>query len=85
MDKVFGFSALLATVGKAVSECTIGQCNKDMDCETRCCDIDTQYYECGKCTEIEDWPRCETRKKNHRIALYVLLGLTIITIMICWY
>ena len=56
-----------------------------MDCETRCCDINTQYYEKGHCVEIEEFDRCDTRKKNHRIALYVLLVITLITIFVCWY
>ena len=61
------------------------QCYTDSECETRCCNTEREYFEAGSCVEIKDLPRCEERKKNHRIALYIILGITAIIIFVCTY
>ena len=60
-------------------------CYTDSECETRCCDYVREYIEGGSCVEIKDLTRCEDRKKNHRIALYIILGITAVIIFVCTY
>ena len=59
------------------------QCVQDSECDSRCCDYVKEYFEGGPCVSIEDLPRCEQRKRNHRIALYVILGMMFVLIAIC--
>ena len=57
----------------------------DSECETRCCDYVKEYEEGGSCVEINDLTRCKDRKRNHRIALYIILGITAVIIFVCTY
>ena len=59
------------------------ECKTDTECETRCCDTPDEYHECGECVEINDLQRCESRKKHHRTALYVMLALLFIVTTTC--
>ena len=53
-------------------------CNTDTDCSYRCCNYTEEFYSEGECVEIEEEPRCETRKRNHRISLMVILVFTVV-------
>ena len=39
----------------------------------------------GYCVHIDEEKRCENRKHNHNIALYVILSLLLIIVFICTY
>ena len=56
-------------------------------CDYRCCTYTDEFSTPmdGECVEIKDFPRCEDRKRNHRIALFTMLGCLFITVIICSY
>ena len=53
------------------------ECETDTDCSYRCCNYAQEFKLPGECVEIDEEPRCETRKRNHRISLGVILFITI--------
>ena len=52
-------------------------------CDYRCCTYTDEFVVNGECVEMSEFTRCEDRKKHHRIALFVLLSILIITIFVC--
>ncbi len=82
-------ACLLAIVsrGKVIRKQTSNECNTDTMCDYRCCTYTEEFATPmdGECVEIKEFPRCEDRKKHHRIALFTMLACLIITVFICSY
>ena len=85
MTQLLAFAGMLAMqslawpVSKKPRKDNTHPCYTDTDCTYRCCDYTQEFYESGQCLEISEVDRCEDRKRNHRIAIWVILIVLIIS------
>ena len=85
MTQVLALASLLAMealawpVSKKPRKDNSDPCYTDTDCTFRCCDYTQEFYQPGTCTEISEVDRCVDRKRNHRIAIWVILVFLIIS------